>query len=298
MAAEGGDFIIRRYIYRGVEGEVIPRHVTHVIVDELTTVVLAQAFWEHPNIIEIICHDKVERIEEDAFYSCTSLRRVIMPGVKIIEANACSECATLTDVECGKLEIIKDCAFQCCDSLRRINLPSARIAEGHAFYGCKALTEVKFGSKIERIEEVVFGNCKSLERITISLKEDIIDQDDIFQGCNNLKHVDLIERVVLDETVAALLLEEWRNNMYEEIDSINEILLNAPSGFWRTREDGEKARAIRRWIRSVLGKIVQYKAEHQRILDEAATTLQQSLPRDIVMNSVLPFLDLPLHTFE
>jgi len=53
------------------------------------------------------------------------------------------------------------------------------------------------------------------------------------------------------------------------------------------------------WIRSVIGKIIHYQAEHQRLLDEeVATTLQLALPRDIVMNSVLPFLELPTYTFE
>ncbi len=79
MAAEGGNF--DRYIYRGEDGEVIPEHVIYVFED--ATVVRRRAFFEHPNILEVICHDKVENIEGGAFWGCSSLRRVIMPGVKI-----------------------------------------------------------------------------------------------------------------------------------------------------------------------------------------------------------------------
>ena len=62
---------------------------------------------------------------------------------------------------------------------------------------------------------------------------------------------------------------------------------------------GEKAQTIRRWIRSVLDKIIQYKDEHQRLLNEAAITLQLASPNyDIVVNNVLPFLVLPSYTFE
>ena len=96
--------------------------------------------------------------------------------------------------------------------------------------------------------------------------------------------------------------------MNEEIDSINQILPTASAGsgwddevFEEERdeyEDGEKARAIRTWIRSVLRKIIHYKAEHQRLLDEATTSLQLALPHDIVKNNVLPFLELPSNTFE
>ncbi len=311
MAAEGNN-IIRRYIYRGEEGEVIPRDgKIIVIVREDVTVILAGAFdftlqfslsrtrqpSGYRNIIEAICHEGVEKIELGAFYECPSLRRVIMPGVKVVERQAFYRCTALTDVECGNLEIIKFSAFNDCRSLRSINLPSARIVKKHAFDGCLALTDVKFSNKLERIEQRAFADCRSLERITIPLKDGLITDDyHVFMRCENLNRVDLVEGVV-HETVSALLLDEWRNDMSEEIDSINQILPNI-----RGNADDvgrRKFLAIRMWIRSVLRKINHYKAEHQRILDEeVATTLQLALPHDIVMNHVLPFLVLPSYTFE
>mmetsp|Transcript_10015 Transcript_10015/g.15172 ORF Transcript_10015/g.15172 Transcript_10015/m.15172 type:complete len:91 (+) Transcript_10015:1-273(+) len=89
--------------------------------------------------------------------------------------------------------------------------------------------------------------------------------------------------------------------MNEEIDSINQILPNADAGQFEYGGDaeGEKAVAIRTWIRSLLGKIVHYKAEHSRLLDEdVAPTLQRFVPQDTVMNSILPFLNLPSYSFE
>ena len=61
---------------------------------------------------------------------------------------------------------------------------------------------------------------------------------------------------------------------------------------------GGKAQVIRRWISSVLRKIVHYKSEHRRIMDEAAAALQFVLPQDIVLKNVLSFLELPSHTFD
>ncbi len=43
--------------------------------------------------------------------------------------------------------------------------------------------------------------------------------------------------------------------------------------------------------------MIYYKAEHQRVLDVATTTLELALHRDIVMNNVLSFLELPPHRF-
>ena len=230
-----------------------------------------------------------------------------MPGVKVVEQEAFRKCICLADVECGKLEIIKEGAFNECVRLKsnHLNLSSVRIVEKFAFSFTWGFTNVKFSSKLERIEGYAFCFCPSLERITIPLKDNLITDDDVFIECGNLKHVDLVEGE-LHETIAALQLEDWRNAMNEEIDSINRILPNADTGyipFADLHEDpndfnGQKAREIRRWIRSVLRKIIHYQEEHQRMLDEEiATTLQLALPQDIVFNSVLPFLELPSHTF-
>eukprot|EP00984_Skeletonema_dohrnii_P021510 scaffold10771_cov121-Skeletonema_dohrnii-CCMP3373.AAC.1 len=292
MAAEGDH--IRRYNYTGADGQVIPHDATHITVS--VRVIPADAFYENRHIEEVKCHVDVKTVGRWAFYECPSLRRAIMPGVEIVEREAFADCDALAYVECVKLEIIRKHAFSDCKSLTSIDLPSAKIVEGSAFLGCDALTDAKFGSELERIEEGAFYNCPSLERITIPLKDGMIGDDGIFQECYNLKHVDLVE-VEVHETIAALQLEEWRNDMYGEINSINRILPTTPAG--DGYDEDHKARVIRTWIRSVLRKIIHYKAEHQRLLDEqVATTLQLALSQDIVMNNVLPFLELPSHSFE
>ncbi len=83
-----GDNNFMRYVYMGEEDEVIPRGATHIIVHEDVTVIRRLAFFRHPNIVEVICHDKVEKIENRAFAFCHSLIRDIMPGVKIVEYSA------------------------------------------------------------------------------------------------------------------------------------------------------------------------------------------------------------------
>ena len=299
MAAEGDNIV--RFTYTGADDEWIDGEATHITIAEDCTVVRARAFRNHRNIVEVICHENVEEIEYDAFYLCRSLKRVIMPGVKIIDDECEFEgCDALEDVECDKLEIIGWHAFSSCTSLRRINSPSARVVVAVAFAGCEALSDVKFGSKLEEIEEFAFWDCINLERITIPFKGGLIMEDAAFIWCNNLRQVDLIEGE-LHETIASLQLAEWKNEMNQEIDSINQILPNASAGYYINddeKDPGEKALEIRRWIRSVLHKIIQYKDKHQRLLNEAATILELALPNDIVRNKVLPFLELPPYTFE
>ncbi|KAK1733354.1 leucine-rich repeat domain-containing protein [Skeletonema marinoi] len=289
MAADGW------YIYNGREA--VPPGVTRVRIHESLKVIPAEAFDGNRSIEEVECHVRVKTVGGWAFSSCPSLRRVIMRGVRVVEGYAFYDCDALTNVECGKLERIGRRAFLGCKSLRSINLPSAKIVEGCAFNFCYALTNVNFGKELESIEEEAFLQCTSLERITIPLKDGMITRNDIFQECENLKHVDLVEGEQLRDTIAALLSEEWKNDMDREIEAINQSLSRAPAG--DDDEDvGEKARAIRMWIRSVLGNIVRYKAQHRSYLNEAATTLQLDLPNDIVNKNVLPFLELPSYTFE
>ena len=311
MAAEGSNFVrkytgemipIVRFTYTGADGEVIPREATHIFVEARK--VRAEAFQYHRCIVEVICHEIVEKIEQDAFRLCPSLKRVIIRGVKVVEENAFEACNALEYVECDKLVIVGRHAFRDCgSSLRSINLPSARTVRMSAFSSCYVLANVKFGSKLERIEEMALSNCDSLERITIPLKNGLITRDDVFIGCDNLRQVDLIGGE-LHETVTAFHLEEWRNDMNREIDSINHLLPNAAAGGFGygfdATDPGEKAQTIRRWIRSVLRKIIDYQEEHRRLLEQdVATTLQLVLSNsDIVMNNVLPFLELPSYTFD
>ena len=281
------------YIFTGRVGEVIPLHVTHVLIAKDLKFVPAQAFRNHPNIVEVICHDGVEKIEQWAFRNCLTLLRVIMPGVKEVEKEAFYFCEALTCIECGKLEIIGESGFGYCKSLSSIDLPSIRIVERYAFDDCRHLTNVNFGKDLESIGRWAFAGCRSLERIALPLKDGIISHDNTFQRCSKLNNVDLVGGV--HETIAAFLMEEWKDDAKDKIDSISQILPNTPVGY---RGAGGKAKAIRRWIRSVLRKYTHYEAEHRRCVNEAAAILQSALPNDIVLKSVLPFVDLPTGTFE
>ncbi len=65
--------------------------------------------------------------------------------------------------------------------------------------------------------------------------------------------------------------------MIDEIDTINQILPETPSGDYQNYHEydaGGKALAIRRWIERVLVEVVYYTTEHRHFLNEAATTLE------------------------
>eukprot|EP00984_Skeletonema_dohrnii_P026309 scaffold15644_cov95-Skeletonema_dohrnii-CCMP3373.AAC.3 len=198
------------FIYMGEPNPVVPRGATRVIVDESVNIIPAFAFHGNGSIVELICRDGVVRVRKWAFNHCRSLRRVIMPGVEAVERAAFDDCEALVDVECGKLERIEQEAFSDCKSLTSIDLPSVDFVGEYAFARCEALTDAIFGDKLKSIRRRAFFNCTSLEQITIPLKDGMIGDDNIFNGCKKLERVDLVGGVY--ETVAALLMEEWKND--------------------------------------------------------------------------------------
>lgn len=289
------------YILTGQDGEIIPRNATHVGVHKSVTVIPAFAFYEHPNIVEFICHNGVERIASHAFTRCPRLKRLIMRGVKSVEDCAFHSCTAITHVECRELERIGAWAFHGCKALTDIDLPSIKVVEEAAFNDCRALRDVTFGRHLAIIRWAAFNYCRALERITIPLNDGLITADNIFQGCANLKHIDFFESDVLHDTIDALQLQDWRNDMKKEIDSINQILLPSTStSTAAAASDRGLVQAIRGWIARVLCKLIGYKAQHGRLLQEAAAALKAGnrVLEDNVRRDVLPFLALPVYRFE
>ena len=119
------------------------------------------------------------------------------------------------------------------------------------------LTDLDLPEGLETGRMYAFHNCPSLRRITMPLREDMIEVG-VFYKCPKLSTVDLVGGIY--ETVASLHLERWRNEMTEEINRSNQVL-------------PENTEEIRRWITAVIRHIEHYKAEHRILLKEEATTL-------------------------
>src|SRR6056300_1069965 len=195
-------------------------------------------------------HDGVEIIEDQAFWCCFSVREIKLLGLRIIEKNASFNCTALTDVEFGdKLETIGRCAFEGCTSLRNIKIPKVRVIGYCAFASCDQLTEVELSEDLETIGEEALAYCPRLRRITLPLKDNLLGGG-VFDDCHNLSQVDLVRGI--HKTISSLLLHSWRNEMNDEIDSINRDL----------PDTNEKTATIRQWMRSVIRRIENYKLEH------------------------------------
>ena len=262
------------FVYMGGE---IPQHlretITHVRVHKSVKIITREAFKRCRNLVSIEMHNGVEIIEKLSFWACHSLRRIKLPGVKVTGERAFAGCRALENVEFGdKLETIGRRAFQS-TSLRKIQLPKVRAIGIRAFTECEQLTEVELSEDLEVIEEGAFEDCPNLRRVALPLKDNLLDveedfeDDDAFTNCANLSQVDLIGGI--HKTISSLLLDSWKNEMNDEIDSINRDLPN-------TRHY-EKTVLIQQWMERVIRRIEHYISEHYALLKEFTILLELAL---------------------
>jgi len=181
-------------------------------------------------------------------------------------------CRRLKDVEFGskKLERIGQGAFSRCKSLQGLKIPSVKIVDRYAFQYCVNMTNVEFGKGLEQMGEFAFLCCYSLQRIAMPLKEDLIRDDNVFNGCGNLAHIELVGAV--HNTISHFSLQVWKDEMNDEIDRINQVLSDISAE--------EKTPAVRQWIRTVHARLQHFTNEHNNSLEECATLLELALWRD------------------
>ena len=254
------------FVYMGGDQRV-PDGVRRARIHISVKIIRARAFYRRRQLIYVEFHDGIEAVEEEAFFGCVKLRGMIkLLGVKIIKQWAFCECGVLSDVEFGnKLETIEMHAFLSCKELKKIRMPSVRTIGSAAFGCCKELSDVEFGEELRTLKGGAFYSCSNLERIALPLKGNMIGGG-VFDQCPRLLTVDLVGGI--HSTAASLHLESWRNEMNNQINSINQTLSTITVG---------KTLATQQWMRTVINQIDHYRAEHKALLKEATTLLELAL---------------------
>lgn len=151
------------------------------------------AFYGCTSLASITIPDTVSYIGESAFSGCTSLTSLIIPeSVGYIRKNAFYGCKSLKRIVLpDEMEAIGESVFEGCSSLTSILIPNGVTSIGNnTFYGCTGLSSVAIPDSVTYIGDSSFYGCSSLTSITIP-KEVTSICDKPFQNCTNLESINV-----------------------------------------------------------------------------------------------------------
>lgn len=136
----------------------------------------------------------VEKIGNDAFYSSTSLKRVVLPNtIKYIGDNAFTFCYNLESINIPSSIIeIGSNAFNSCYKIESVSLPATLQKMGlNVFRDCHNLSLVQFNTPtIKEIPQLAFKNCTALTAFVIPKSVETISES-AFEGCSSMQIVQI-----------------------------------------------------------------------------------------------------------
>lgn len=135
--------------------------------------------------------DGLTRIGNRAFYGCTGLVSVTVPGSveEIGDAAFCkSSGITMLSLNSG-LRTIGRSAFESCTSLQELRIPNTVIEVGdHAFYCCESLSYAHIPSSVHTLGSGIFSYCTRLSRVDMDVPASSLPGWS-FYGCDMLSQI-------------------------------------------------------------------------------------------------------------
>ena len=172
--------------------------VQRIVVHDGITSIGDRAFYGMSNLVTVTLPASVTRLGEMAFFECTSLKQISIPGVETIGWGC----------------------FYGCISLNNVTLPEClRSIGGQAFYQCAKLSGITIPKNVEEMGVMVFSYCKSLVYVKIQARLTVLPNW-TFYGCVLLWEVYLPSSITVVETNA---LGECPNLYYVDYGGTEEV---------------------------------------------------------------------------
>ena len=167
------------------ESSYVPNTLKNITITRVTTIPIS-AFSNLSYVESITIPSDVTSIGTQAFYGCTSLKRLnstedgvfnIPAGVTVIQAQTFYNCYAMTKVIIpADVTSIGNYAFNGCSALERVNsntdgemiLPDGLKTIGsYAFHNLSQITKVVVPDSVTNIGEYAFRGCNAIEDITL-----------------------------------------------------------------------------------------------------------------------------------
>ena len=159
---ESGD----KVLYFAPRGRIASQ--THVTIPECN-VIGDRAFYNNSGLVHITCSSMINKVQEYAFYNCTSL----------------------VDISSTTLKSVDNHAFYGCTDLHQkiINTnPTIEHVGELAFAGCQ-FNDLTLSLKMMTLQTKAFANNTVLDHVSIDLSPNASISNDIFEGCSNVSGI-------------------------------------------------------------------------------------------------------------
>ena len=143
--------------------------VKDLIIPESITELSDAAFQGCSGLTSVVIPNSVTEIGNETFAGCSGLTHLEIPNsIKDIPLRTFEGCSGLRSVVIpNSITRIGSGAFRDCTSLKSVEIPnSVNTIWSSAFKGCTGLTDLYIGG-LFYIQEDVFSNCNSLEKIVV-----------------------------------------------------------------------------------------------------------------------------------
>lgn len=146
-----------------------------------------------PNRIGIA---KLNVIDEAAFRGMNSLEQVVITdGYTEIGKAAFSDCSNLKQIILPySINSIGEDAFSNCSCLDTLNIPESTFLIGSYALSATAIKEFKFPISVFTAGKGLFKDCRKLSKVIFNSSQTEIP-DEMFWGCENLKHIKIPENI-------------------------------------------------------------------------------------------------------
>ena len=154
------------------------------------------AFYACTSLSTISLPTRLTSIGRSAFYNCLQLHKVDLSKrmVEELGPRAFSGCINLETINFGdKLKTIGEGAFYQCILLEKVSLPNTVTYIGdYAFIGCQLMEELSLGSNVQEIGNYAFAYCNAIKRLSFSGTLKTIG-DYAFYGCEGVRLISFSE---------------------------------------------------------------------------------------------------------
>ena len=166
----------------GVNAFLDCKSLTSVTVPSSVTKVGEQAFKMCVALLKVTLPDALETIGSYVFCACINLKEVNTPSsLKQLPEGMFHDCCALEEVVIpASSTAIGINTFHNCQSLKNVTIPAGVTKIGACAFEWSGLTSVDIPETVTQIDEKAFSGCSALADVTVSWKEPISINENVF----------------------------------------------------------------------------------------------------------------------